>query len=83
MQSYPTKNAHFCVFAAAVYSFYTIPVKFSDKMATLDHLLEELFEACSVFDKFPVSFNRTLIDELVDCLDFEGNAVSGFLTQIT
>ncbi|CAB81975.3 uncharacterized protein CELE_Y116F11B.7 [Caenorhabditis elegans] len=40
-------------------------------MATLDHLLEELFEACSVFDKFPVSFNRTLIDELVDCLDFE------------
>lgn len=51
-----------------------LPLKIPQKNGTmsLETLLERLLETCSGLDEMPHSFDDTLIDKLVDSLEFEG-----------
>ncbi|KAF1766673.1 hypothetical protein GCK72_006631 [Caenorhabditis remanei] len=45
-------------------------------MASLDLLLERLVTNCSIYDEMPHSFDDTLIDKLVDSIEFEESSIT-------
>ncbi|ULU07642.1 hypothetical protein L3Y34_018977 [Caenorhabditis briggsae] len=44
-------------------------------MSSLDLLLERLVNNCSIYDEMPHSFDDTLIDKLVDSIEFEESSI--------
>lgn len=45
-------------------------------MTSLDLLLERLVNNCSIYDEMPHSFDDTLIDKLVDSIEFEESSIT-------
>lgn len=45
-------------------------------MSSLDLLLERLVNNCSIYDEMPHTFDDTLIDKLVDSIEFEESSVT-------